>query len=70
MTEVWKRPDEFDLADFVQVQKVSYAKGKAGKFWVNALYVEKDSVLGAHVVIYADGMKEVLNSETKIRKAP
>jgi len=59
-------PNDFFGTVHVQVKHSKLlANGEPNNFWRNALYVcQQDD---AHVVIYADGTKEVLKQRTKIR---
>lgn len=72
--------DDFKVTDFVQVEHQKclpyftrkdkqrvLGSGEPVIFWRNALYVGAQD--NHHIVIYTDGTKEVLRSNTKIRKA-
>lgn len=59
---------EFKEGEFVQVERYSYsAFDKPMELtWMNALYAGRQD--DNHTVCYADGTKEVLRKEIKIRK--
>lgn len=60
---------DFKTTDFVQVEHWDrLSGGEPYSFWRNALYVNRD-LDGKHIVIYADGTKEVLHDGKKIRCA-
>ena len=58
---------EFKTTEPVQIETtICYPDGEPITHWRNALYIEKQN--GHHLVIYANGEKEVLNNQTSIRK--
>lgn len=57
----------FEATEPVQVETtIFYPDGEPITHWRNALYIANQD--GHHVVLYANGEKEVLNNQTSIRK--
>lgn len=58
---------KYQSTQFVQIKHFKKLdSGEPFEFWRNALYVETN-IQGNHVVLYTDGMVEVLHSQVGIR---